>query len=89
MGKSTDRPGAVHRVYLSPEREGALQAYLEDREKAVGKLPAVNSVLLDLLVGMLENEGYLPRGTMEPKRRHVNRSPRNHDRKEQQHDTSD
>lgn len=79
-----DRPGTTHRVYLSPERQGAFEAYLEDKEKE-GKVLAVNSVLLDLLVGMLENEGYLPRGTMNPKLRHANR---NHRKGDQGHDSS-
>ena len=65
MGKATGREGTVHRVYLSPEREGALQAYREDKaERGGGVLPPVNGILLDLLVDFLEREGYLPRGTM-------------------------
>lgn len=65
MGKATNREGATHRVYLSPDREGALQAYREDTaEKNGGVLPPVNGILLDLLVSFLEKEGYLLPGTM-------------------------
>lgn len=65
MGKASNRSGATHRVYLSPEREGALQAYREAvAEKGDGLLPPVNGILLDLLVDFLVAEGYLPPGTM-------------------------
>lgn len=65
MGKATGREGgAVHRVYLTAEREGALQAYREHVEETTGRLPPVNAILLKLLVSLLEEEGWLLRGTL-------------------------